>query len=161
MPSLTLTAQHDTEPMVIYAKWRQRLPACNSQTAAPPYIDRYHIVIPPYTPLAVGQRVKILALFPTAYYAPDTRPLTHPIIYDTYDPKIQGRLLRVRAMAANTVEFVLDNETPGAAVVLAYVAIHHIPGYTTRLGSVEKVCKWATGNEPDLNFIPLETRLFP
>ncbi|KAI1786139.1 hypothetical protein LXA43DRAFT_868365, partial [Ganoderma leucocontextum] len=134
-------------PVVVYAKWCQRLPACNSKTNAPPYIDRYHVVIPPCTPLAVGQRVKIQALSPQAYHTPDIRPLAHPTIYDTYDPQIQGRLLRVRAMEASTAEFVLDNETPGAAVVLAYVAIHHIPGYTTKLESVENVCKWATGSD--------------
>ncbi|KAI1781842.1 hypothetical protein LXA43DRAFT_844147, partial [Ganoderma leucocontextum] len=142
---------------IIYAKWRGRLAASNQNSHAPPYIDQYHVVIPPRIPLAVGRKIKIHALSPAIYHAPVNRFAAHPKVYDTYDPEICGRLVRVRAMMDGTVEFVLDNESPGAAVVLAYIAIHHIPNYTTSLGDVEKVCKWATSNEPDLPFIPLET----
>ena len=153
------TAPDREEFTTVYAKWHGRLPVGRSNESSTTFIDRYHIVVAPSSPLSVGKKIRIHALSPVAYRIPENICLSRHGIYDTYDPQVHGRLVRIRAMDTNTVEFVLDNEAPNERVVLAYVAVQNIPNYTTKLAETENVCVWSAENELSVTFVPLENAI--
>ena len=157
MPSRTHppTAPAREEFTTVYAKWRGRLPVGRPNETPATFIDRYHIVVTPSSPLSVGKKIKIHALSPVAYRIPENTTPQHGV-YDTYDPQVCGRLVRIRAMNIDTVEFVLDNEAPNEKVVLAYVAVQNIPNCTTKLAETENVCVWSAENQLPVIFMPLE-----
>ncbi|KAI1781821.1 hypothetical protein LXA43DRAFT_1069694 [Ganoderma leucocontextum] len=152
MPPPTIIPVH---PDNIYAKWRWRITHKQRHPAPLLFTDCYDVTICPEHPLAVGRTVKIHALSKEAYHVP-LYPPPLPTRYDTYDPQIEGRIIRIRSIEGDTVEFVLENRIEGAAVNLAYIAVQCIPNVTVQLDEVEMAYWRQTRYQPTPRYIPLE-----
>ncbi|PIL33177.1 hypothetical protein GSI_04627 [Ganoderma sinense ZZ0214-1] len=155
--TITITAAALCSPDIVYAKWRGRTTNEPLQYGLPSYADYYDVTIRPELPLAVGRVVKIWALMET-----HRSPLDHPahlIQYNTYDPRVEGRIIRVRSVEGNTVEFVLENHIKDSLAGLAYVTVPYLPNVTAKLDMLGRVFKWLTvrGNQLNARFVHLES----
>ncbi|KAI0706265.1 hypothetical protein C8T65DRAFT_652160 [Cerioporus squamosus] len=66
----------------------------------------YSVTIPPSAPLAIGKRVRVLAMSPARYRSPDAEV----DVYESYDAHVVGRIRKVLGWKGNLVALEVDNE---------------------------------------------------
>ncbi len=86
-PTRRIPPPPPSTPLILFAKWEAYGNASKAvRTSRKDLKHLYKLAVQPDEPIAVGRRVRILAVSPIAYCVPGT-PLGQ---YDTYDPHIVG-----------------------------------------------------------------------
>lgn len=116
------------ETVTIYAKVRGRAPANLPRGTRVLEVESLDVVIPPLSPLCIGQRVRIHTL---------ERRRNHDgslaAGYTASPAEIEGRITGIRAMELAVTEFIVKNEDYRSTTDHAYLSIQHIHGVTVRL----------------------------
>lgn len=118
------------ESVTIYAHERGSVPTQLPNSARPLVVAFLDVAIPPPIPLRTGQHVRVNALIPRE--TPNPRP-TSPKQYWSEPVDIEGRIVGIRTMELETVEFVVQNDIYHSPVEHAYLTIKYIPGATVSL----------------------------
>lgn len=118
------------ESVTLYTREQGSVPACLPNSARPFVIAFLDVAIPPPIPLRTGQHVRIHAL--TRRDAPNRRP-TSPAQYWSEPTDIEGKIIGIRAMELETIEFVIQNDVYHSPVEHAYLTIKYAPGATVAL----------------------------
>lgn len=118
------------DSITIYVRERGSVPAQLPNSARPLVIAFLDVVIPPPTPLGTGQHVRVNALIRRK--AKNQHP-TSPVRYWSEPIDVEGRIVGIRAIELDIVEFVIRNDVYHSPVEHAYLAVKYVPGATVNL----------------------------
>lgn len=128
--------QNPTEPrsddeVVILARFRQRRWRQGREENTALHTDLYTTPKPPSRPVALGDKVKILALSPLIYHKP-VHPIPYPLTYEIYDPLVRGTVVNMGRAAPRIVEIVVKNENTESTTEYAILTMDYILGITIK-----------------------------
>ncbi|TFK86327.1 hypothetical protein K466DRAFT_566056 [Polyporus arcularius HHB13444] len=111
----------------VYARWSKYDGAY--PTTPEDFIRKTHVylvTIPPSAPLAVGKRVRVLAMSPARWCCPDA----DVDLLEAYDAHVVGRISKVLGWRGDWVALEVENECRVSAVRKARLEIPYLPGVT-------------------------------
>ncbi|EIW64003.1 uncharacterized protein TRAVEDRAFT_16231 [Trametes versicolor FP-101664 SS1] len=106
------------------------------------YTDQIDVVIPPNTPLRVGERVKIYTIEQISDPFGRTQESESDRTYQAEPLGVVGRITGVRAMERETTEFIVSNENPRSATAYVYLTIQHVQGETVDFEYWRRILRW-------------------
>lgn len=125
------------ESITLYAREQGSVPANLPNSDRPLVIAFLDVAIPPPVPLRTGQHVRIHALI--RRNTPGAHP-TSPARFWSEPTDIEGKIVGIRAMELDTIEFVIQNDIYHSPVEHAYLTVKYAPGDTVSL----TLWQWAT-----------------
>ncbi|RDX46731.1 hypothetical protein OH76DRAFT_814507 [Lentinus brumalis] len=111
----------------VYARWSKYDGAY--PTTPEDFIRKTHVysvTIPPSAPLAVGKRIRVLAMSPARWCCPDA----DVDLLEAYDAHVVGRIRKVLGWRGDWVALEVENECRVSAVRKARLEIPYLPGVT-------------------------------
>ncbi|KAL1941468.1 hypothetical protein VTO73DRAFT_7285 [Trametes versicolor] len=128
-------------PTTIHALERGRAPANLPRSGRVLETANFDVVIPPPTPLHIGQRVKINAL--SVINEPDWEEGGRgtQTWYASTPADIEGRIVGIRALELAVTELIVLNEVKQSLVEHAYITVQHTNGATVSLGIWHRIMR--------------------
>ncbi|KAI0744456.1 hypothetical protein C8Q76DRAFT_687870 [Earliella scabrosa] len=93
----------------------------------------YDVRVPPAKPLKLGERVKILALSPSRYHAPEEEEDA----YDAYDVHLVGKVHRVVGAEGRRIFLEVENECRASRTKKVWLSVPFAPGFTVDVEGAE------------------------
>lgn len=120
-------------PTTVHALERGRAPASLPRSSRVLETAHFDVIIPPATPLHIGQTVRVNALTEANELGINGLGGNVQPWYTSTPADIEGRIVGIRTLELAVTEFIVLNEVKTSLVEHAYLTIQHAQGTTVAL----------------------------